>query len=117
MSRIKRGLVSKRKHNKVLELAKGYRGSRSRLIRTAKAAVLHSGAYAFQGRKNKKRDIRVLWIVRISEAVKLLGISYSKFIKQLHDAKIGVDRKMLAEIILNDPETFKAIVEKAKAAK
>lgn len=117
MSRIKRGLVSKRKHNKVLELAKGYRGSRSRLIRTAKAAVLHSGQYAFQGRKNRKRDIRALWIVRISEAVKPLGVSYSRFINLMMKANIEVDRKMLAEIILNDPETFKAIVETAKTTK
>ncbi len=114
--RVKRGLVSKRKHNKLLDLAKGYRGSRSRLIRTAKAAVLQAGQYAFQGRKNRKRDFRTLWITRISEAVKLQDISYSVFMNKLTKAKIGLDRKILADLVTNDPETFKKVVEMAKKA-
>ncbi len=114
--RVKRGLVSRRKHNKVLKLAKGYRGSRSRLVRTAKAAVLHSGPYAFQGRKNRKRDFRALWITRISEATKLQEISYSVFMHKLKVANITLDRKILSDLVLNDPETFTHIVETAKKA-
>ncbi len=116
MARVKRGLVSRRRHNKLLKLAEGYRGSRSRLIRTAKAAVLHSGQYAFQGRKNRKRDFRTLWITRISEAVKPLEISYSIFISKLHKANIALDRKSLADLVTNDPESFKHVVEMAKNA-
>ncbi len=110
--RVTRGKVSHRKHKKLLGLAKGYRGSRSRLARTAKAAVLHSGQYAFQGRKNKKRDFRALWIVRISEAVKKEGINYSTFIKNLKASKIMLDRKSLADLVLNDPKTFSEVVSK-----
>lgn len=116
MARVKRGLVSRRRHNKVLGLAKGYRGSRSRLIRTAKAAVLHSGQYSFQGRKNRKRDFRTLWITRISEAVKPLNINYSVFVNKLHKAQVALDRKSLADLVLNDPETFKSVVEMVKKA-
>lgn len=116
MPRVKRGLVSRRKHNKLLGLAKGYRGSRSRLIKVAHQAVLQAGQYAFQGRKNRKRDFRVLWITRISEAVKPFEISYSAFINKLSKAKIGLDRKMLADLIVNDPESFKHVVEMAKKA-
>lgn len=114
--RVKRGLVSRRKHNKLLKLAKGYRGSRSRLVRTAKAAVLQAGQYAFAGRKNRKRDFRALWITRISEASKLHGISYSVFMKKLQIMNIKLDRKMLADLVLNDIETFKHMVEMAKKA-
>lgn len=109
--RVKRGLVSKRKHRKLLGLAKGYRGSRSTLIRTAKSAVLHSGQYAFQGRKNRKRDFRSLWITRISEAVKPFDISYSLFISRLKHSNIILDRKTLADLVVNDPETFKSVVD------
>lgn len=112
--RVKRGLVSKRRHNKLLDLAKGYRGSRSSLVRTAKAAVLHSGQYAFQGRKNRKRDFRTLWITRISEAVKPMDISYSAFINMLRKAHIALDRKSLADLVTNDPETFRFVVEQIK---
>jgi len=114
--RVKRGLVSRRKHNKLLHLAKGYHGSRSRLIRTAKQAVLQAGQYAMQGRKNKKRDFRALWITRISEAVKPLGISYSVFINKLKKANILLDRKILSDLVVNDPETFKDIVTHAQKA-
>ena len=108
--RVKRGLVSRKKHNKVLELVKGYRGTRSRLIRTAKAALLHSGQYAFHGRKLRKRDFRTLWITRISEAVKESNISYSVFMHKLKHANILLDRKILSDLVVHDPQTFKKIV-------
>ena len=114
--RVTRGLVSRRKHRKVLELTKGFRGSRSRLVRTAKAASLHAGNNAFHGRKIRKRDFRTLWITHISEATKQHGISYSVFINKLKQAQITIDRKILNDIIVHDPETFKAIVSQVKAA-
>ena len=114
--RVKRGLVSRRKHNKLLKLAEGYRGSRSRLVRTAKAAVLQAGQYAFAGRKNRKRDIRVLWITRISEAAKQNGLSYSKFMKHLKTMNVTLDRKTLADLVVNDVETFRHMVEMDKKA-
>jgi len=116
MARVKRGTVSRRKHNKLLGLAKGYRGSRSRLIRTAKTAVLQAGQYAYQGRKNRKRDFRALWITRISEAVKPMDISYSVFMDKLHKSNITLDRKTLSDLVVSDPETFKHVVETAKKA-
>lgn len=116
MARVKRGLVSRRRHNKLLSLAKGYRGSRSRLVRTAKAAVLQAGQYAFQGRKNRKRDFRSLWITRISEASKQQGISYSVLMKKLQVMNVKLDRKMLADLVVNDTETFRHMVEMAKKA-
>lgn len=114
--RVKRGIVSRRKHNKLLKLAEGYRGSRSKLVRTAKTAVLQAGQYAFQGRKNRKRDMRVLWITRISEAVKPYDISYSVFINRLQKSNITLDRKILSDLVVNDPETFKTIVDRVKNA-
>lgn len=114
--RVKRGVVSRRKHNKVLQLAKGYRGSRSKLVRTAKAAILQAGQYSFQGRKNRKQDFRTLWITRIGEAVKLQGMSYSVFINKLLKAQIKLDRKILADLVVNDPEAFTSVVELAKKA-
>lgn len=114
--RVKRGIVSRRKHNKLFSLAKGYRGTRSTLVRTAKSAVLHAGQYAFHGRKRKKRDFRALWIVRISEAVKNHDISYSVFMNKLKKAQISLDRKILADMVLNDPETFTEVVAVAKKA-
>lgn len=114
MARVKRGLVSKRKHKKLLELNKGYRGTKSKLIRVAKEASLHAGQYAYHGRKLKKRDIRSLWITRISEASKKEGISYSKFIAGLKKEKIELDRKILNELVQEDPETFKKIVSSVK---
>jgi large subunit ribosomal protein L20 len=116
MSRIKRGVVSRRKHNKLLSLTKGYRGTKSKLVKLAKEASLHAGAYAFHGRKLRKQDFRTLWITRISEAVKKEDISYSVFINKLKKANIQLDRKILSNLIVEDPTTFKHIVDKVKAA-
>jgi large subunit ribosomal protein L20 len=114
MVRVKRGVVSRRKHKKILKLAKGYRMTRSRLIKRAKEAVLRAGEHAFAGRKNRKRDFRRLWITRISEAVKKEGISYSRFIHALKEKNIELDRKILADLVVNEPEVFKKIIAKAK---
>lgn len=114
MARVKRGTESRRKHKKLLSLTKGYRGTKSKLIRVAHEAALHAGEYAFAGRKNKKRDFRRLWITRISEASKQEGIPYSKFIAGLNKNNIKIDRKILADLVLNDRETFKKIVNAAK---
>jgi large subunit ribosomal protein L20 len=111
MARVKRGVVSRRKHNKLASLTKGYRGTKSRLIKAAKEAELHARAYAYHGRKVKKRDIRALWIVRISEASKLQGISYSKLMDQFKKANIEVDRKILSDLVLNDPEVFTELIK------
>lgn len=116
MSRIKRGKVSRRKHKKVLKLAKGYLALKSRSIRKAKEAVLHAGQYAYHGRKLRKRDFRQLWITRIAEAVKQEGLSYSVFINKLKKANIELDRKILSYLVVNDPPTFKLVVDKVKSA-
>lgn len=116
MTRVKRGLVSKRAHNKLLGQAKGYRGTKGKLVKLAQEAVLHAGAYAFHGRKLRKRDMRSLWITRISESTKTYGISYSKFINGLKKSKIEINRKILSDLIVNDAGTFKKIVEKAQKA-
>lgn len=113
MSRVKRGVVSRRKHNKKMDLAKGYRGTRSRLIKTATEAVLHAGSYAYHGRKRKKRDFRRLWVTRIGEAVKEEGYSYSRFIKALKDKNIELDRKIMANLIVDNKDAFKMIVKEA----
>lgn len=114
MPRVKRGLVSRRKHNKLLGLTKGYRGTKSRLVKMAHEASLHAGAYAYHGRKLRKRDFRTLWITRISEAVKKEGMSYSVFMNKLKMAKIGIDRKILSDLVVNDPQTFKHLVDQVK---
>ena len=114
MARIKRGTVSRRKHNKLLGLTKGYRGTKSKLIKVAREAALHAGQYAYQGRKLRKRNFRTLWITRISEAVKKENISYSVFIDKLKKANITLDRKILSNLIVEDPQTFKQIVDKVK---
>lgn len=114
MARIKRGVVSRRRHNKLLSLVKGYRGTKSTLIREAKQASLHAGQYAYQGRKERKRDFRTLWILRIGEAVKLQGMSYSVFINKLKIANIELDRKILSSLIVEDPTAFKHIVDTIK---
>ena len=105
--------VSARRHRKILARAKGFRQARRTRIQTAKEAVLHAGAYAYHGRKLKKRDLRSLWIVRMNAALREMGISYSKFIPALKKEKIEIDRKMLAEIAVKDPETFKKVVKEA----
>lgn len=114
MSRIKRGTVSRRKHNKLLGLTKGYRGTKSKLIKVAKEASLHAGQYAYHGRKLRKRNFRSLWIIRIGEAVKKEDMSYSVFIDKLHKSNIQLDRKILSNLIVEDPQTFKQIVDKIK---
>lgn len=116
MARVKRGIVSRRRHNKLLDLTKGYRGTRSRLVKVAREAALHAGAYAFHGRKLRKRDFRALWIVRIGEAVKQEDMSYSVFINKLKKANIELDRKILSDLVVNDPNTFKHIVSQVKNA-
>ncbi len=110
MSRVKRGVVSKRKHNKLLDLTKGYRGTKNRLIRPAREAALHAGAYAFHGRKLRKRDFRTLWIIRIGEAAKKENLSYSVFMDMLKKANIELDRKVLSDLVVNDPAAFKHII-------
>ena len=112
--RIKRGVISKRKHNKLKALTKGYRGTKSKLIKMQHEAALHAGAYAYHGRKLRKRDIRALWITRIGEAAKQEGISYSVLINKLKKDKIELDRKILADLVVNDPETFKKILASVK---
>jgi len=114
MSRVKRGISTHAKHKRLLAKVKGFRGSKSKLIRVAHEAALHAGQYAYHGRKLRKRDARREWILRIGEAVKKEGISYSKF--QYGLKKIGslLDRKILSEIILKDPAVFSQIVAKVK---
>ena len=116
MARIKGATMTRKRTNKVLKLAKGYYGSKSKLFKTAKQAVMKSGNYAYIGRKQKKRDFRRLWIARISAACKMNGINYSTFINGLKKANIDLNRKMLSEIAIADPQGFAALVEKAKAA-
>ncbi len=114
MARVKRGTVSRRKHNKLHNLTKGYRGTRNRLTKVAHEAALHAGAYAYHGRKLRKRDFRALWITRIGEAAKLEGLSYSVFMNKLKKANIQLDRKTLSTMIVNDTNTFKQIVDTVK---
>jgi len=112
--RVKRGIISHARHKKVFEMTKGYRMTKHRLIRVGHEAALHAGEYAFAGRKQKKRDFRRLWITRINGALSNLGISYSQFIAGLKKTNIQLDRKILAEIISEDINTFKRVVEKVK---
>jgi len=114
MAHVKRGMVSRRKHKKLLGLAKGYRQNRSRNVKQAKEAVLHAGAYAFHGRKTKKRTFRALWNIRISEALKLENMAYHNFIYLLKKENIELDRKILANLVSEDPTTFKYIVDCVK---
>ena len=116
MARIKGALATRKRRKKVLKAAKGYWGSKSKHFKMAKQAVMKSGNYAFIGRKQKKRDFRALWITRISAQAKVNGINYSRFMNGLKKAGIELNRKMLAELAVNDKEAFAALVEKAKAA-
>ena len=116
MARVKGALSTRKRRNKVLKLAKGYWGARSKHFKMAKEAVMKSGQYAYVGRRQKKRDFRRLWITRISAACKLNGINYSQFMNGLKKAGIDLNRKMLSEIAIADPAAFTALVEKAKAA-
>lgn len=115
MSRVKRGTVSRRKHKKLHALTKGYRGTRSKLVKVAKEASLHADAYAFHGRKLKKQDFRKLWIIRIGEAAKKEGVSYSRLINNLKKANVQLDRKILSDLVVNDLETFNKIVDNVKS--
>ncbi|MDO8451378.1 MAG: 50S ribosomal protein L20 [bacterium] len=112
--RVKRGVTSHAKHKKLRVANKGYRMTKSRLTRVAKEAYLHAGEYAYAGRKLRKRDFRRLWILRISEAVKQNGLSYSTFINKLKTSNIEIDRKILSNLILENPEAFAAILDKVK---
>ncbi|MBU1133100.1 50S ribosomal protein L20 [Patescibacteria group bacterium] len=114
MPRVKGGPSAHKRHKKILKLAKGYRGSRSKLYKRAKEATIRAGEHAFAGRKIRKRDIRRLWIKRLNAALTPFEIQYSRFIAGLKKSKIDLNRKMLSEIALNDPEGFKEIVEKVK---
>ena len=114
MARIKRGTVSRRKHKKLLAQTRGYRGSKRKLVRVAREAALHAGAYAYHGRKRRKREMRRLWITRISAASVQLGLPYSRLVANLKKANIALDRKILADLVVNDPETFKYVLDKVK---
>ena len=116
MARIKGAVTTRRRHKKILKLAKGYRGAKSKLFRTAKEAVMKSGQYAYIGRRLKKRDFRRLWITRISAGCKMNGMNYSTFMNGLKKAGIVLNRKMLSEIAIHDEAAFTALCEKAKAA-
>lgn len=114
MARIKGGMNARKKHNRVLKLAKGYRGARSNQYRVAKQSVMRALTSSFAGRKERKRQFRQLWIARINAAARMNGLSYSKFMYGLKVAGIEVNRKMLAEMAVNDAEGFKTLVELAK---
>ena len=116
MARIKGGANAKKRHNKVLKAAKGYRGARSKQYRVAKQSVMRANASAFAGRKERKRDFRKLWIARINAAARLNDISYSQLMHGLKLAGVDMNRKMLSEVAISDPEGFTKLVEVAKAA-
>ena len=116
MPRVKRGVTAHARHKKVLDADKGYYGARSRVYRVAVQAVTKAGQYAFRDRRQKKRQFRQLWIVRINAAARMNGLSYSKFINGLKKASIEIDRKILSDIAIQDQAVFVALVEKAKAA-
>ncbi len=116
MSRTKSGIVTHRRHKKVMKAAKGYFGARSRCFKTANQAVWKAGQYAYRDRKQKKRQFRALWIVRINAAAREAGISYSRLISGLKKAEIALDRKSLAELAVFDSVAFDAVIAKAKAA-
>ena len=116
MPRVKRGVTAHAKHKKVLGKAKGYYGARSKIYRVAKQAVIKAGQYAYRDRRQRKRQFRALWITRINAAARLHDLSYSRLINGLNLAEIEVDRKVLADIAVHDPEAFGAIAAQAKAA-
>ncbi|MBT3011173.1 MAG: 50S ribosomal protein L20 [Candidatus Thiodiazotropha endolucinida] len=116
MSRVKRGVQARTRHKKVLDEAKGYYGARSKVYRVAKQAVIKAGQYAYRDRRQKKRQFRALWIARINAGARENGLSYSRMINGLHMANIEVDRKMLADLAVNDKTAFSVLAEQAKAA-
>jgi large subunit ribosomal protein L20 len=116
MSRVKRGVPARAKHKKVLKAAKGYFGRRKNTIRIARQAVEKAGQYAYRDRRQRKRNFRALWIQRINAAAREVGITYARFIEGLSKAGIAIDRKVLADLAVKEPEAFKALADKAKAA-
>jgi len=116
MARVKRGVVAKARHKKILGKAKGYYGARRKVYRVAKQAVIKAGQYAYRDRRQRKRQFRALWISRINAAARANGLSYSKLINGLNKAGVEVDRKILADLAVREPETFAAIAEQAKAS-
>lgn len=115
MPRVKRGVTARKRHKKILKLAKGYRGAKSKLFRPANQAVMKSLYYAYVGRKLRKRDFRKLWISRINAAARANGLSYSRFINGLKQAGVQINRKMLADLAVNDTKAFDELVEVAKS--
>lgn len=116
MARVKRGVTARARHKKILKAAKGYYGARSRTYRVAVQAVTKAGQYAYRDRRQKKRQFRQLWVVRINAAARQCGLSYSRFVCGLKKASIEIDRKILANIAVYDKSTFAVLVEKAKSA-
>ncbi len=116
MARVKRGVIARRRHRKVLSQAKGYYNARRKVFRVAKQAVTKSGQYAYRDRRNRKRQFRSLWITRINAAAREHGLSYSRFMNGLKKAEVEVDRKMLADIAVRDKAAFKALAETAKSS-
>jgi len=116
MARVKRGVTAGRRHKKVLGKAKGYYNARRKVYRAAKQAVIKAGQYAYRDRRAKKREFRALWIVRINAAARIVGISYSRLIAGLAKAKVSLDRKVLADLAVADPQGFAAVAQLAKAA-
>ncbi len=116
MARVKRGVVARRRHKKIISRAKGYYNARRKVFRVAKQAVIKAGQYAYIGRKQKKRQFRALWIVRINAGARQFGLSYSRLMNGLKKANITVDRKVLADIAVHDIAAFGALAEKAKAS-
>ena len=116
MARVKRGVTAKARHKKVLGKAKGYYGARSKLYKTAKQAVIKAGQYAYRDRRQRKRQFRALWITRINAAARMHDLSYSRLINGMNRAEMEIDRKVLADIAVHDPEAFGAIAAQAKAA-
>jgi len=115
MPRVKRGIMTHKRHKKVIDRAKGYWGGRHRLFKTANEAVMHALQYAYRDRRNKKRDFRQLWIARINAATRMNDMTYSRFIDGLNKAGIQIDRKILADMAVNDQSGFAVLVERAKA--
>src|SRR5260370_7762688 len=111
MPRVKRGVPAHKKHKKILEMAEGHRGTRKRLIRPAHESLMHSMAYMYRDRRTRKRDMRRLWIIRINAAAQMHGVNYSRLIHALHTANIDIDRKILAEMPLNEQAPFTAILK------
>ena len=114
MARVKRGVIAGARHKKILKLAKGYKGARSRVFRVAKQAVIKAGQYAYRDRRQKKRNFRALWIQRINAGARLHGMSYSEFMGKVNSKGIELNRKTLADLAMNHPDAFKAVVDSLK---